>query len=112
MFVVVRVEAVPDHLRGYLSRFLVEVMTGLYVGTLSAPVAERLWVRTTEALRSGRAALVLSDPQRDAGYRLRLHGVDGSGVGAEREIVDLDDLDLIAEALPPEAPQHFGNSTV
>ncbi len=40
--VVLQVEAVPKHLRGYLERFLQEVRTGLYVGTLTARVADNL----------------------------------------------------------------------
>lgn len=44
MFVVLVVESVPDHLRGYLERFLSEVRTGTYVGTLSSRVIDQLWL--------------------------------------------------------------------
>lgn len=38
MFVVITATKLPDHVRGYVSRFLVEVDQGVYVGTVSRRV--------------------------------------------------------------------------
>ncbi len=40
--VVLATTAVPDHLRGALSRWMIEVTPGMFVGTLSAKVRDQL----------------------------------------------------------------------
>ena len=49
---------VPPGLRGELSKWMVEVSAGVYVGKLSAAVRERLWVRVRQYSRTGTATLV------------------------------------------------------
>lgn len=70
MFVVIQVETVPDHLRGYLERFLQEVRSGLYVGTVTARVAEHLWKVVLEHAGPGDAVFVRPDAT-EAGYVVR-----------------------------------------
>jgi CRISPR-associated protein Cas2 len=41
--IVIATTAVPDHVRGALSRWLIEPAPGLYVGTVSARVRDELW---------------------------------------------------------------------
>lgn len=48
----------PPKLRGDLSKWLLEVNTGVYVGNISARVRERLWQRICDHLRHGRATMV------------------------------------------------------
>lgn len=66
-FVVFQVESVPDHLRGYLERFVQETRTGLYVGTLSARVAEHLWEIILTHAGPGDAIMIRPD-NSEAGY--------------------------------------------
>ena len=83
-FVVLNVENVPDHLRGYLERFLQEVRTGMYVGTLSARVADHLWEIVLSHAGPGDASMIRPD-NSEAGYTIRardhphwdLHDYDG-----------------------------------
>ena len=91
MFAVVHLEAVPDHLRGYLSRFLQEIRTGLYVGVVTSTVIEELWDRTCEAAKVGTAALVLSDPTLETGFDIHLHR------STSHRVVDLDGIRLPVE---------------
>jgi len=69
-FVVLAVETVPEHLRGYLERFLQEVRTGLYVGTVTARVADHLWDITDQYAGPG-DALMLRPGNTEAGYTIR-----------------------------------------
>jgi CRISPR-associated protein Cas2 len=69
-FVVLQVENVPDHLRGYLERFLQEVRTGLYVGTMTARVADHLWEVTDRHAGPGDALIIRPD-NNEAGYAIR-----------------------------------------
>jgi CRISPR-associated protein Cas2 len=91
MFAVIHLEAVPDHLRGYLSRFLQEVRTGLYVGVVTSTVLDHLWERTCNATKAGTATLIVSDPTIETGFDIRLHHV-----GTHRT-VDMDGIRLPVE---------------
>lgn len=67
MLVVLIVESVPDHLRGYLERFLQEARTGIFVGTLSKRVVEDLWVKA--CAHAGEGDVVMIQPSgNEAGY--------------------------------------------
>jgi len=70
MFIVLVVESVPDHLRGYLERFLCEVRTGTYVGTLSSRVIDQLWEATIA--HAGLGDVVMVNPENiECGFRVR-----------------------------------------
>lgn len=89
MFATLRMIAVPDHLHGYLSRFLIECGTGLYVGNISPRVVEGLWKRATDAALDGEVIMVTSSPATEQGFQVRLHQTTG------REVTDRDGLTLI-----------------
>ena len=50
----------PPKLRGDLSKWLLEINTGVYVGQVSARVREALWKRICENVGSGQATMVFS----------------------------------------------------
>lgn len=50
----------PPALRGDLTRWLMEIDTGVYAGNVSARVREELWNRVTENIKDGRATMVYS----------------------------------------------------
>ena len=52
--------ACPTGVRGDLSRWLLEIAPGVFVGHVSARVRERLWIRVTELVNEGRAIMVYS----------------------------------------------------
>lgn len=58
--IVVTLTDCPPKLRGDLSKWLMEINTGVYVGKLSARVREELWKRICENLLHGRATMVFS----------------------------------------------------
>ncbi len=55
---VIVLTAVPPGLRGHLTRWLLEVSPGVFVGRLSARVRERLWQRVVENSNDGTATMV------------------------------------------------------
>lgn len=91
MFAVVHCEAIPDHVRGYLSRFLQQIHTGLYVGVVTDTVLEELWSRIRSSVHHGTATLLWSDPTIETGFDMRLHNV------TTHRIVDLDGVRLPVE---------------
>lgn len=58
--VVIVLSAAPAGLRGALTRWLLEVSTGVFVGHLSARVRDQVWELIAENLGTGRALLIYS----------------------------------------------------
>lgn len=86
---VIVLENAPDRLRGYLSRLLIEVRAGVFVGTYSVKVRERLWETVRKEIGPGNAVLAWAAPN-DAGF-------DFDTCGENRRIpVLLDGLKLCA----------------
>lgn len=82
-------ENVPTSLRGELSRWMIEVSTGVFVGKLSALVRDLLWEKCEENKRTGRCCQVYRT-NNEQGFAIRMVG------DAERSVVDLDGLQLVA----------------
>lgn len=88
--------AIPDHLRGYISRFLVEPRPNIFVGNCSWRVMDRLWDRAIEAIGEGSITLIHSDPTTEQGFAMRFHG------DRAPEPVNLDGYMLVARLQPAE----------
>lgn len=57
---VIVVSACPVGLRGHLTRWLLEISAGVFVGKVSARVRDLLWERTIDMVKTGRAIMVYS----------------------------------------------------
>ncbi|MFJ9554431.1 type I-E CRISPR-associated endoribonuclease Cas2e [Nocardiopsis sp. NPDC101807] len=94
--VVISTTAVPDRVRGALSRWMVEPKAGLYVGTMSARVREKLWTAVSDTVGEG-AAVCLHTADNEQGFVVLTAGE------RRRQVVDFDGLQLIQfTALPDE----------
>jgi len=88
--VVMTLELVPPRVRGGLTRWLVEVAPGVYVGTLSALVRDLVWdYAVAEAGDDGRVIQVYRT-NTEQGFAIRMYG------DSKRAIVDVDGLQLVA----------------
>jgi CRISPR-associated protein Cas2 len=87
--VVLATTAVPEHLRGALSRWMIEVAPGVFVGTVSARVRDELWDTASAVVGDGAAILIHPD-NNEQGYSLRTAGE------RRRRPVDFDGLTLVA----------------
>ncbi|HRN28093.1 MAG TPA: type I-E CRISPR-associated endoribonuclease Cas2e [Terrimesophilobacter sp.] len=52
--------ACPTGLRGHLTRWLLEVSAGVFIGYVSARVRDLLWERVVELAKDGRAIMIHS----------------------------------------------------
>jgi len=86
--VVIVLEKVPISLRGELTRWLLEVHVGVFVGSISAMVRELLWKLVVEKLHEG-GGIMIHNAANEQGYNLRMCG------NTSRQIVDYDGLALI-----------------
>ncbi|MEC3994106.1 type I-E CRISPR-associated endoribonuclease Cas2e [Actinacidiphila sp. DG2A-62] len=87
--IVIAATAVPDHLRGALTRWLLEVTPELYVGSVSAKVRDELWSSVAASTADGTAVLACP-ADNEQGFTLRTAGAH------RRDPVDFDGLTLIA----------------
>lgn len=98
--VVLVLTACPQGLRGHLTRWLLEVSAGVFVGHVSARVRDLIWERVVELAKDGRAIMIHSarGEQRLA-FKVHRH---------DRKPVDLDGVQLMlrpAEGTSPLTPQ-------
>ena len=71
--VVLLVSKAPPSLRGKLTRWLLQLKAGVYVGTLSARVRSRIWALTCQSLNGGWAVL-LFPAKTEQGFDILSHG--------------------------------------
>lgn len=81
-------EKVPLSLRGELSRWMIEVQTGVYAGSLSALVRDLLWEKCIRNGAGGRCCQAYST-NNEQGFEIRIAG------DPHRFAVDADGLQLI-----------------
>ncbi len=85
---VVVLEKVPISLRGELTRWLLEVKSGVFVGHLSARVRDKLWVKCCQEKQTGGVTQIWST-NTEQRFEMRMCG------DTRREIVNHDGLQLI-----------------
>ncbi len=71
--VVLVLSACPPGLRGFLTRWMLEISAGVFVGTVSKRVRDLMWDRTVTMTRSGRAIMVFT-ARNEQGLSFRVHG--------------------------------------
>lgn len=86
--VVYVLESVPRSVRGELTRWLLEVKAGVFVGDVSAMVRDRLWEKVCTNVKEGGAILAYSS-DTEQGFALRLWGA------TDRVVQDFEGLSLI-----------------
>lgn len=70
--IVVVLSVCPEKLRGELTRWLLEVSAGVYVGHVPARVRDMLWLRIIEDVARGRA-LMIHTARNEQGMTFRVH---------------------------------------
>jgi CRISPR-associated protein Cas2 len=96
---VLLIERVSASLRGELTRWLVEIKAGVFLGDLTAVVRERLWMDTCGKMKGGAVTMFVTTPG-EPGYLIRFWG------DPSRTVVDFDGIPLIRvrRAEDPAAP--------
>jgi len=87
--VVIVLEKVSKTLRGELSRWMLEVSTGVFVGSMTALVRDLLWDKCVSKKTVGRCCQMYRT-NNEQGFAIRTHG------DTTRTLVDFDGLTLVA----------------
>ncbi|MDP5227056.1 MULTISPECIES: type I-E CRISPR-associated endoribonuclease Cas2e [Arthrobacter] len=90
--IVLVLSACPEGLRGDLTKWLLEISAGVFVGRVSARVRELLWERVVELAKDGRAIMVYS-ARNEQRLEFRVHR-------NQWVPIDLDGLKLILRPSP------------
>lgn len=86
---VMTLERVPPSLRGELTRWLLEVQTGVYVGSVSATVRDLLWDKVVQHARTGRCTQMFR-ANNEQGFAIRMYGEE------RRSLLNMEGYQLIA----------------
>jgi CRISPR-associated protein Cas2 len=86
------VAACPVGLRGHLTRWLLEISAGVFVGRVSARVRDLLWQRTIDMVKTGRAIMVFGNDS-EQGLAFRVHNHDW-------QPIDVDGITLMLRPNP------------
>ncbi len=92
---VLLLEKVPVGLRGELTRWLIQVRAGVFVGRVSAQVRDLLWEKVCEGRATG-GAMLIYQTNSEQGFAMRTDGETA------RSVVDFDGLQLIRTADTPQ----------
>lgn len=88
MVVMIVMDRSTQALRGELTRWMLEVKAGVFVGTVSAMVKDLLWEKVQDDIDAG-AALMIYPAQNEQGFAMEMcHS-------PKRAIVDFDGLYLV-----------------
>lgn len=92
--IVLSVSLCPEAFRGDLTKWLVEIDTGVYVGNISARVRDELWKRICNNIENGRAIMVYNS-NNVQGYEFKTHNT-------KWRPVDFDGLTLLVHPIDKE----------
>jgi CRISPR-associated protein Cas2 len=85
---VIILERVPVGLRGELTRWMLELHTGVFVGRISAMVRDVLWKHICEQMKDG-AGFLIYQTNNEQGYAVRSCGE------TSRKLVNIEGLTLV-----------------
>ncbi len=86
--VVIVLEKVPASLRGELTRWLLELSPGVFVGRVSGMVRDKLWEMVCQRMKGG-AGLLVHSSDCEQGFAFKVWGA------TRRMVVDFDGLSLL-----------------
>lgn len=89
---VIIVERATPGLRGQLTRWMLEVRAGVYVGTLSARVRDKLW-QLVKARNAAGGSLLIYRARTEQGFVVESDG------DTSRSIIEIDGLQLVRKPL-------------
>jgi len=95
--VVLVLTACPSGLRGYVTRWLLEISPGVFTGQVGYRVRDLLWEKTVSLLKDGRAIMVFS-ARNEQHLEFRVHRHDWVPT-------DFDGVSLMMRPLPPGSAQ-------
>lgn len=89
---IVVLTAVPPGLRGHLTRWLLEIAPGVFVGRLTTRVRDHVWTRVCRHVGDAGRAIMIHAARNEQGLAFRV-------VGDSWEPIDVEGVTLIRRSL-------------
>lgn len=99
--IVIIVERATPGLRGQLTRWMLEVRAGVFVGTLSTRVRDKLWALVKARNPKG-GSLLITQARNEQGFAVETHG------DTSRQVLDIEGLWLVRK--PAREPDESAGS--
>jgi CRISPR-associated protein Cas2 len=100
---VITLDSCPNRLRGDLTKWLLEINQGVYVGQVNAKVRDELWERVVANVKRGRATMTFSS-NNEQHLEFRVHN-------SNWEVVDYDGINLILHPSVKRIQQNLQSKT-
>lgn len=95
------VAACPVGLRGHLTRWLLEISPGVFVGKINARVRGLMWLRVLDMVKTGRAIMVYgADNEQGLAFQVHEHNwepVDFEGINLIRRPVAAEETEVVPQ---------------
>jgi CRISPR-associated protein Cas2 len=92
--VVMVLEQAPASLRGELTRWMLEIRSGVFVGTVTQPVRELLWQKACSGM-AGRSGILVYSARNEQGFAVDFWG------DPSRSVVSFEGLLLVQTRAAP-----------
>ena len=92
---IISLNLVPPKLRGFLTKYLWEINTGVYIGKLNARVREQVWKRCQENVLPDSRIVMAYSSNNEQGFEIR-------SSGSKYIPIDYDGITLILKVIQPE----------
>lgn len=102
--VVIILESVPTSVRGELTRWLLELRAGVFVGNISAMVRDKLWEMICSKMKNKGGGFLIHPTSTEQGYAIRSTGT------TTKSIEDFDGLLLARIKRSKSAVQHTAST--
>lgn len=97
--VIIISSAIDFQIRGYITRFLYEISTGVYIGKLSRRVSDLLWDYVSSVSGTNGSLIMIRTTDTEQGYEIMMHN------SKTKQLLSLDGL-LMVEKLNTDTKQH------
>lgn len=86
---VIAMDCAPQTIRGELTRWMLEIKPGVFVGNINVKIRDLLWLRLCESRPEGNGAVMVFSTNNEQGFAMRLCG------NPKRTVVDLEGIQVI-----------------
>lgn len=87
MMFIIRGKKIPNHVRGYLRRFMTEVDSNFFVAQASRKVIDNLWEKIISSKEDFKCVLILASSSYEQGYTIWDHNY-----GKDRNFREIDEI--------------------
>lgn len=67
-------DVAPENIRGEITKWLLEVKVGVFIGKISKPIRDRLWKKVQDSHNDIKGGLLIYSFKNQQGFRIEMFG--------------------------------------